>query len=97
MLFKARYSCTDVSVNRLFEHLQGFHTAIYFALVDPVCYIGTKQATVADVLSFSYNFKPVIPNLFQVKTPYHCLFDFMKPVPFFLPKRNKSFMTYLFF
>lgn len=46
--------------------------------------LGTKWSTVAVtvVLSFNYDLSPVILNPFQVKTLYHCLFDFMKLFPF---------------
>lgn len=38
----------------------------------------------------------MIPNLFQVKTPYRCLFDFMRLVLFFLPKEKKLYDIFIF-
>lgn len=57
-----------------------------------------KRPTVAVTVVVSIRTcKPVIPNLFQVKTPCHCLFDFMKLVPFFsLKKKKKLYDIFIF-
>lgn len=76
----------------LFKHLSGLPHNYLFCPSWSCCLVPLAWNSQLWLLQLFFHSiitcKPVIPNLFQVKIPYRCLFDFMKLVPFFLLKRK---------